>query len=335
MIAPMSILIIDGDKSTQFLLSNLLANEGYSNVVLAHSSITAMEQLGIEGEHPHPIEPNLIILDVHLPDLDGIQTCLKIHNIERFHDIPIIMVTGNAEKSYLKKAFEAGAVDYITKPFDTVELITRVRSALKLKYEVDQRKAREAELLETNQILEEFIARLKHASDTDGLTLVANRRCFDENLIKEYQRIKRLNYQTESKYSLSLILLDVDHFKKYNDNYGHVEGDYCLQRVARTLTQEINRPGDLVARYGGEEFVILLPNTTLEEAGTVAERIRKAVEDLQIPHAFSRTSSTLTISIGVSSLIPDEKVNLNLLVDSADRAMYQAKTAGRNRSVTF
>jgi diguanylate cyclase (GGDEF)-like protein len=335
MIAAMTILIIDGDKTTQFLLSNLLEMEGYSNVVLAYSSIIAMEQLGIEGNHPNPIEPNLIILDVHLPDLDGIQTCLKIHSHERFQDIPIIMVTGDAEKTYLKRAFEAGAVDYITKPFDAIELVTRVRSALKLKYEIDQRKAREAELLETNQVLEEFIARLKHASDTDGLTLVANRRCFDENLIKEYQRIKRLNYQSESKYSLSLILLDVDHFKKYNDNYGHVEGDYCLQRVARTLTQEINRSGDLVARYGGEEFVILLPNTTLEEAGIVSERIRKAVEVLQIPHAFSRTSTVVTISLGVSSIIPDEKVNLNLLVDSADKAMYQAKTTGRNRSFTF
>jgi diguanylate cyclase (GGDEF)-like protein len=332
MMAAMTILIIDGDKTNQLLLSNLLENEGYSNVILAYSSNMAMVQLGIEGNHPNPIEPNLIILDVHLPDLNGIQTCLKIHSIARFQDTPIIVVTENAEKSYLKKAFEAGAVDYITKPFDTVELITRVRFALKLKHEVDQRKAREAELLETNQILEEFIARLKYASDTDGLTLVANRRCFDENLIKEYQRIKRMNYMSESKYSLSLILLDVDHFKKYNDNYGHVEGDYCLQRVARTLTQEINRPGDLVARYGGEEFVILLPNTTLEEAGIVAERIRKAIEDLQIPHAFSRTSSVVTISLGVSSLIPDENVNLNLLVDSADKAMYQSKTTGRNRS---
>jgi diguanylate cyclase (GGDEF)-like protein len=162
---------------------------------------------------------------------------------------------------------------------------------------------------------------------------VANRRCFDENLIKEYQRIKRMNFQTDSKYTLSLILLDVDHFKKYNDNYGHVEGDYCLQRVARTLTDELNRPGDLVARYGGEEFVVLLPNTTLEEASVLAERLRKAVEDMQIPHAFSSTSPYVSISLGVASLIPDENVTLNLFVDSADKAMYQAKATGRNRIV--
>jgi diguanylate cyclase (GGDEF)-like protein len=331
----MQILIIDDDESTQFLLRNLLENEGYDDVIVANSSEAAMELLGIDSKNEDSIEPNLIILDLHLPNLDGIQTCMQILSIEKFQDIPIIILTGNSEKAYLKKAFEAGAVDYITKPFDSIELISRVRSALKLKREVDLRKTREAELLETNQILEEFVARLKQASDTDGLTLVANRRCFDENLIKEYQRIKRMNFQTESKYTLSLILLDVDHFKKYNDNYGHVEGDYCLQRVARTLTEELNRPGDLVARYGGEEFVVLLPNTTLEEASMVAERLRKAVEDMQIRHAFSSTSPYVTISLGVASLIPDDNVTLNLFVDSADKAMYQAKTTGRNRVVAF
>jgi diguanylate cyclase (GGDEF)-like protein len=331
----MQILIIDDDESTQFLLQNVLENEGYADVIYANSSVAAMELLGIEGVHYDPIEPNLIILDLQLPDLDGIQTCMRILSIERFQDIPIIILTGNSEKASLRNAFEAGAVDYIKKPFDSIELISRVRSALKLKREVDLRKAREAELLETNQILEEFVARLKYASDTDGLTLVANRRCFDETLIKEYQRIKRMNFQAELKYTLSLILLDVDYFKKYNDNYGHVEGDYCLQRVARTLVEELNRPGDLVARYGGEEFVVLLPNTTLVEASLVAERLREAVEDMQIPHAFSATSHYVTISLGVASLIPDENVTLNLFVDSADKAMYQAKTTGRNRIVAF
>ncbi|WP_162463183.1 diguanylate cyclase [Paenibacillus psychroresistens] len=331
----MQILIIDDDESTQFLLRNLLELEGYEDIIVTNSSESAMELLGISGFNNDAIEPNLIILDLHLPDLDGIQTCMRILGVEKFQDIPIIMLTGSSEKASLRKAFDAGAVDYITKPFDSIELISRVRSALKLKHEVDLRKTREAELLETNQILEEFVARLKQASDTDGLTLVANRRCFDENLIKEFQRIKRMNFQAEAKLTLSLILLDVDHFKKYNDNYGHVEGDYCLQRVARTLTEELNRPGDLVARYGGEEFVILLPNTTLEEARSVAERLRKAVEDMQIKHAFSSTSPHVTISLGVASLIPDDNVTLNLFVDSADKAMYQAKTTGRNRVVTF
>jgi diguanylate cyclase (GGDEF)-like protein len=327
----MSILIIDDDESIRFLLRNLLENEGYTNVYFADSASAAFALLGIEGENPNPLEPNLIILDIHLPDLDGIQTCRKIISTERYQDVPIIFLTGNAEKSYMRMSFEAGAVDYITKPFDSLELVIRVRSALRLKYEVNQRKAREAELLEMNQILEAFVARLKHASDTDGLTLVANRRCFDENLIKEFQRIKRMNFQNEPKYALSLILLDVDHFKKYNDNYGHVEGDYCLQRVARTLTDEVNRPGDLVARYGGEEFVVLLPNTSLEEAGIVAERIRKAIEDLQIPHAFSKTSTVVTISLGIASLIPNEQSDFHSLVETADKAMYQAKTTGRNR----
>lgn len=329
----MSILIVDDDEPTQFLLKNLLENEGYANVFLANSSKSALEIIGVVAGNDNPIAPHLIILDLHLPDLDGIQTCLKILSKESLQDIPIIMLTGNSEKASLRKAFEAGAVDYITKPFDSIELIARIRSALKLKYEIDLRKVREAELLESNQILEAFVARLKQASDTDGLTLVANRRCFDETLIKEFQRIKRLNYQNDAKYSLSLILLDVDHFKKYNDNYGHVEGDYCLQRVARTLAKETKRPNDLVARYGGEEFVVLLPQTTLEEAGLVAERLRKAVEEMQILHAFSTTSSVVTISLGVASLIPDENGTLNMFVDSADKAMYQAKIAGRNRIV--
>jgi PleD family two-component response regulator len=210
----MQFLIIDDDESTQFLLRNLLEIEGYEDIIVANSSEAAMELLGIDGLNNDIIEPNLIILDLHLPDLDGIQTCMRILGVEKFQDVPIIILTGNSEKASLRKAFEAGAVDYITKPFDSIELISRIRSALKLKREVDLRKTREAELLETNQILEEFVARLKQASDTDGLTLVANRRCFDENLIKEFQRIKRMNFQTETKITLSLILLDVDHFKK-------------------------------------------------------------------------------------------------------------------------
>jgi diguanylate cyclase (GGDEF)-like protein len=327
----MSILIIDDDESMQFLLKTLLENEGYTNVYFADSTKSALVQLGIEGEHADPLNPDLVILDIDLPESNGIETCRKIISTEKFQDVPVIIMTGHADKRYLRMSFEAGAVDYITKPFDSIEFVIRIRSALRLKQEVNQRKAREVELLEMNQILEAFVARLKHASDTDGLTLVANRRCFDENLFKEFQRIKRMNFQNEQKYALSLILLDVDHFKKYNDNYGHVEGDYCLQRVARTLTEEVNRPGDLVARYGGEEFVILLPNTPLEEAGMVAERIRKAVENLQIPHVFSKTSAVVTISLGIASLIPDEQINLHSLVEAADKAMYQAKTTGRNR----
>jgi diguanylate cyclase (GGDEF)-like protein len=335
----MRILIIDDDDDTSLLLETILRESGFDNFVLANSAQMAVKLLGLDGSNLHPIETDLILLDIVMPKMDGIQICSMIRKQQRYHDVPIIMVTGVTEKAFLQKAFEAGAMDYITKPFDTVELLARVQSALRLKGEIDERKKREVDLLYMTQLLEEVVSRLEKVSSTDGLTGLANRRVFDECLIKEYQRIKRLNYQNKKEdkplTSLSLIFLDVDQFKRFNDTYGHVEGDHCLQQVAHVMAHDINRPADLVARYGGEEFVILLPETTLEDACSVAERVRVDIENIHIPHIHSDVSPFVTVSLGVSTQILSDQITMNSLVDSADQALYRAKASGRNRVVIY
>jgi diguanylate cyclase (GGDEF)-like protein len=327
----MTILIVDDNQTIIYLLKKILIKEGYDQILTANSSRGAAALLGLDESNAASDNIDLILLDVMMPDMDGIQICSMIKKQERYSDVPIIIVTGIKADDTLKHAFDAGAIDYITKPFNAVELLLRVRSALKLKSEIDQRKMRETQLLEVKQLLEEAVSKLTLDNLTDGLTGVKNRRGFDEQLSKEYLRTLRENYNHNKAVCMSLILLDVDQFKCFNDQYGHLEGDHCLQQIARVLDQEIKRPGDFVARYGGEEFVILLPDTSLKVAALIAERLRIAVENLNIPHALSNVSSVVTISLGVYSIIPTEQTSTDLFIISTDKALYEAKAAGRNR----
>jgi diguanylate cyclase (GGDEF)-like protein len=326
-----NILIIDDDRFSRVLLEDILKSEGYNLIFAVDSAQTAVHLLGLDGSNPKPLEMDLILLDIMMPQIDGIQMCSMINGTEKYQDVPIIMVTGMNEEATLKKAFGAGAIDYITKPFNKVELLVRVSSALKLKSEIDRRKNREAELLEVTLLLEELVSQFKQISLTDGLTGVANRRSFDESIFKDYQRILRLNYHDNNQIPLSILLLDIDHFKRFNDTYGHIEGDHCLQKVAKLLSQSVKRAGDQVARYGGEEFVILLPDTTFEDACLLGERIRRIVEAAEIPNIHSDVSPFVTISIGVSSLIPSEHSTMESVIEAADTALYRAKAAGRNQ----
>jgi diguanylate cyclase (GGDEF)-like protein len=327
----MTILIVDDNETIIYLLKKILLKAGYNQILTAGSSREAANLLQLDSNDADPVDIDLILLDVMMPDTDGIQICSMIKNHERYSDVPIIIVTGITAEDTLKHAFEAGAIDYITKPFNAVELLVRVRSALKLKHEIDQRKLRESQLLHVTQLLEEAVSKLTLDNMTDGLTGVKNRRGFDEQLSKEYQRKLRENYNHNKAAPISLILLDVDQFKCFNDHYGHLAGDHCLQHIARVLDQQLKRPGDYVARYGGEEFVVLLPDTSLEEATIIAERLRIAVENLKIPHSFSKVSSVVTVSLGVYSFLPTLETSTDLLIDSTDKALYEAKAAGRNR----
>ena len=171
--------------------------------------------------------------------------------------------------------------------------------------------------------LNEANKRLKELSMVDGLTGVANRRYLDEFVAKEWMRAIR------NKSSLTFILIDIDFFKTYNDNYGHLFGDECLKKVAAMLTSLVNRPRDLVARYGGEEFAIVLTET--EGAETVARNCRRSIEELQIPHEFSKAANVVTISVGHCSVFPERGSDFNWVIDSADKALYEAKKGGRNR----
>jgi diguanylate cyclase (GGDEF)-like protein len=195
--------------------------------------------------------------------------------------------------------------------------------------EISDRKKAEADMQYAESMLRKANLELEKLVNLDGLTQIANRRCFDDRLSIEWQRLSR------EQQPMSLLLLDIDYFKRYNDCYGHQVGDECLQAIAQALEKALYRPADLVARYGGEEFVAILPNTSLDGAVIVAEQIRSAIANLEIPHQNSDISDIVTISIGVTTLIPSPKQKSSTLIKQADVALYSAKQQGRNRAIVF
>jgi diguanylate cyclase (GGDEF)-like protein/PAS domain S-box-containing protein len=196
----------------------------------------------------------------------------------------------------------------------------RVTEVIAVSRDITDRKVTEMKMKETNDLL-------MRLSITDGLTGIANRRSFDHTIEREWGVAARY------RQPLSLLLCDIDFFKAYNDTYGHQGGDNCLQLVALTLKKSLNRPNDFAARYGGEEFSVILPNTDKTGALKVSETIKKWVEELQIPHASSRVSNIVTVSIGVATLIPSPVLSINMLIEYTDKALYLAKQGGRNRVV--
>ncbi len=320
----MSILIVDDSKVIQVLLGTTLKKAGYTDLLYASSAQETYEILGIIDNKPKPPQIDLILMDIVMPVIDGIEACRHIKDHANLKDIPIIMVTAKDESEVLQLAFAGGAVDYIVKPVKKQELLARVRSVLKLKHEMDSRKAREKELLEVTHQLEEANRTLQRYSYLDGLTEVSNRRYFDDTLEKEWKRAMRCQE------AISLIMIDIDFFKLYNDYYGHQGGDDCLKMVAKTLADTIKRSVDFVARYGGEEFAAVLPNTDLPGATTVAQNMQDAIAKCNIKHENSKIGKLLTISMGVATLVPQKGSDCSRLIKLADDALYQAKDQGRD-----
>lgn len=323
----MAILIVDDSKTGRIYLSNALAEAGFKELITAESADDAFAKLGMNGKDGANNNIDLILMDVVMPKIDGIEACRRIKSVEALKDIPIVMVTSMDAIKGLKPAFDAGAIDYIGKPPKSVELETRVKALLNLKSEIDARKAREQELLTVTLKLEEANEKLHVLSSTDGLTGIPNRRSFDDILEREIRRAQR------SKSPLALALGDIDFFKPFNDCYGHTEGDACLQQVATAFTKVLKRPGDIAARYGGEEYAFILPNTPEIWSKLISEKLRSSVESLQIPHSHSQVSEYVTVSIGVVTAVPDGNQSPKDFINAADKALYQAKHDGRNQVV--
>ena len=248
--------------------------------------------------------PDLVLLDVVMPEMDGHEVCARLKANELTRDIPIIFVTSHTDAEEETKGLELGAVDFIAKPVNPPVVRARVKTHLTLKTQSDL---------------------LRQMVFIDGLTGVANRRCFDERLGTEWRRAARHSS------ALALLMLDLDHFKRYNDRYGHQAGDECLRRVASVIKGGLLRPGDLVARYGGEEFACILPTTDFDGALAVAAGIEQRVRALQIEHADS-VCEVVTLSIGAALGMPQPDGDPLRLLALADAQLYRAKHSGRGRA---
>lgn len=288
------LLVVDDSPSILATLCELLHED--HEVIFASSGEEALELA-------YSSNPDLILLDVVMPGIDGFEVCASLKSSPGTRDIPVIFITSMGEEVDQAKGLEAGAIDYVQKPFSSAVVKARVRNHLEVKRRQDA---------------------LKGLTLRDGLTGIANRRRFDEALNEEWSRAAR------SRTPLSLIMIDVDHFKLYNDTYGHAAGDTCLRNMAAALIDSLLRPVDLLARFGGEEFVCLLPSTDEAGALQVAERFKAGVAALAIPHEHSPTRPVVSISQGVATLVPIAEARPEILVVEADNRLYDAKRRGRN-----
>ena len=305
-----AILIVDDNPTNLSVLSQTLKSAGFK-VRVAMDGESAIEQVQEEL-------PELILLDVQMPGIDGFETCARLKANPATADLPIIFITARADVESKIQGLSAGAVDYVTKPFQYEEVLARVRVHLQLRFLTRKVQEQAIALQQANHELQ----RLAHL---DGLTQVANRRQFDRYFTQEWSRLAR------EQQPLSLILCDIDYFKPYNDYYGHQAGDACLQQVAQMLDRSVRRPADLVARYGGEEFAVILPNTPGEGASRVCQILQSAISKLEIIHGRSPISPYVTVSLGVSCRVPSHEVEAASLIAAADRALYAAKAQGRDR----
>ncbi|HHC72691.1 MAG TPA: diguanylate cyclase [Thiotrichales bacterium] len=316
--SPIRVLLVDDQAIIAEGVRRMLAEESDMEFHYCDSGAQALDQAT-------RIEATIILQDLVMPDIDGI-TLLRFYRANpRTREVPVIMLSSTEDPAVKSEAFHHGANDYVVKLPDRIELVARIRAHSRHFQLQQERDAAIFALREMKKQLEQTNAELRHLSAMDGLTGINNRRSFEETLHKEWKRARR------DGTPLSLILLDIDDFKAYNDTYGHQLGDDTLKKVATTLRENTTRNSDLVARYGGEEFALILPTTHLQGAMQVAERLREAVLKLAIPHRTARASEIVSISAGVATKVPTPENGSGELLSEADRALYQAKAMGRNR----
>ncbi|EHP38320.1 response regulator of a two-component system [Cupriavidus basilensis OR16] len=271
--------------------------------------------------------PTVILQDLVMPGIDGLTLVRRYRANPATRDIPIIVLSTKEDPLMKSAAFAAGANDYLVKLPDTIELVARIRYHSRSYLNLLQRDEAYRALRQSQQQLLETNLELQRLTNSDGLTGLSNRRYFDEYLGAEWKRANREQSQ------LALLMIDVDAFKAYNDTYGHVAGDEVLRRVAGVIRENCARPADLPARFGGEEFAMILPSTSPGGARLLAEKVRRAIEGLQVPHSGSPVGQHVTVSIGGTAIVPAADAPFSRIVEIADAGLYQAKRNGRNQAV--
>lgn len=301
----MNILIVEDSATLRHAMCHYIRNAGHDPMV-ANNGEEALQMFDAR-------RVDMIVMDVEMPGLDGFETTRLIREWLEKDDLwlPIIFVTGKAEEDDLRKGIDVGGDDYLIKPVSETILLAKIRA-------MERIIAMRDELQRLNQSLVEL-------SERDSLTHLFNRRTFDDRAENAWKQAAR-NHE-----ALAILIMDIDHFKLYNDCYGHVAGDDCIVKVADAILQSLGRPGDIVARYGGEEFIAVLTDTREDGAYHVAERIRQNVEALNIRHRESPTSTHITVSIGGAVINHTAGTHLRDQINAADKALYSSKQAGRNR----
>src|SRR6266699_3834294 len=303
----MKILVVDDSPTIRAALKGLLERMGHT-VVEANDG---KEALQIYRHDP----PGLVLIDVVMPIMDGYESSRHMRETKADEWVPIFFLSSKEADQDLDRAIEAGGDDYLVKPVSFVVLNAKIRA-------LHRTEIMRSKLLETSRDLVSANRELEKLSRQDGLTGIANRRYFDSYLLTEVRRAAR------NRQPLSLILADVDHFKAFNDHYGHQAGDDCLRQVAEALRAAGRRPADLAARYGGEEFALILPGTGLEGAVDVARAVSRAIAGLAIAHARSAVGQNLTLSLGIASLTPEKETSSEDLIHRATRRFTRPSSRG-------
>jgi diguanylate cyclase (GGDEF)-like protein len=287
------LLVVDDEPSNILTLYEIL--KPFYEVCMATSGRDALQFCESN-------QPDLVLLDVMMPDLSGYEVCRQLKANEATREVPVLFVTAQSDPDDEAHALDEGAVDFISKPVHDKVVLARVRTQLTIKMQAE---------------------RLRSLAMIDGLTGVANRRQIDATLVREWRHCMR------SRSPLAVLLIDVDYFKRYNDHYGHLAGDACLQAISGALEANVRRPHDLVGRFGGEEFVCVLPETPVEGAEQRANVLVEAVRALCIPHERSDASKVVTVSVGAAVTVPVRTDDPDSLIAAADTQLYAAKQAGR------
>ncbi len=305
----MKVLIVDDSKAIRMLVAECIASLGHE--------VVHMESGSNAVDYVQDNTVDLIMMDVEMPGINGFEATQKIRDIKKEDWFPIIFLTTQVDDASYEQGILAGGDAYLSKPINPLRLQLQIKAMERIYKTRRKLKLAQEKLLEANKTL-------LHLSLFDQLTELANRRHFDETLDKQFKLAKR------EKKPLSVIICDIDFFKRYNDTYGHQKGDQCLTAVAKALQDSTSRPTDLACRYGGEEFTFVLPDTNLNGAKVFAEKVRNAVAALSIEHTGSTIAPFVTLSLGVAMYNGQFK-NGDEITQAADEALYRAKENGRNR----